>query len=111
MLIRSSQQGIDFGTCEKLDQSPRETLAGDSQHALNLCRVGWHFEGSVPEEGMDRRQPQIPAANAQALMLVQAIQERHDQRGIDFSKLKGDGAYATAPRRISGIDGRCLDRS
>ena len=88
MLIRSSQQGIDFGTCEKLDQSPRETLAGDSQHALNLCRVGWHFEGSVPEEGMDRRQPQIPAANAQALMLVQAIQERHDQRGIDFLEVE-----------------------
>ena len=37
---------------------------------------------------MDRRQPQIPAANAQALLLVQAIQERQDQRGIDFLEVE-----------------------
>jgi len=32
---------------------------------------------------MDGGQPQIPAANAQAVLLLQAIQKRHDQRGLD----------------------------
>ena len=88
VLIRSSQQGIYFRTREKVDQSPRETLAGDGQHALDLGRVGWRLEGGVPEEGMDRRQPQIPAANAQALLLLQTIQKCHDQRGIDLLEVQ-----------------------
>jgi hypothetical protein len=88
VLIRGSQQGIDFGTCEILDQGSRETLAGDGEHALDLCGVGWRLEGGVPEEGMDRGQPQITAPNAQALLLLQAIQKRHDQRGVDLIEVQ-----------------------
>jgi hypothetical protein len=29
MPVRGSQQGIDFGSREECDQSPRETLAGN----------------------------------------------------------------------------------
>ena len=38
-LIGRGEQSIDFRTGEKLDQRPRETLAGNSQHTLDLCRV------------------------------------------------------------------------
>jgi len=37
---------------------------------------------------MDRGQPQIPAANAHAVMLLQAIQKRHDQRGLDLLEVQ-----------------------
>src|SRR5207249_11268049 len=44
------------------------------------------FEGAKDYSGRRAtgRQPQIPAANAQALLFLQAIQKRHDQRGIDL---------------------------
>ena len=83
-LIRSGQQGIDFGTREKLDQGPGEPLAGNGEHPLDLRGVGGCLERRVAKEGMDRGQPQIPAANAHAVLLLQVIQKRHDQRGIDL---------------------------
>ena len=85
-LIRSSQQGIDFRRREKRDQGARETLAWNGQHPLDLCGVGWCLERCVPEEGMERGEAQIPAANAQTAFL-QAIQKRHDQRSLDLSEV------------------------
>ena len=87
-LIRSGQQGIDFRTREKLDQGPREALAGNREHPLDLCGVGWRLEGSVSKEGMERGEAQIPTADAQAVMLLQVIQKRHDQRGVDLLEVQ-----------------------
>ena len=87
-LIRSGQQGIDFRTREKLDQGARKTLAGNGEHPLDLGGVGGGLEGRVPKEGMERGEPQIPAANAQAVLLLQAIQKRHNQRGVDLLEVQ-----------------------
>jgi hypothetical protein len=38
-------------------------------------------------KGMDRGQPQIPAANAQAVFL-QAVKKRDDQRGVDVLEVQ-----------------------
>jgi hypothetical protein len=43
-LIRGGQQGIDFGTGEKLDQGPGKTLARDGQHALDLGGMSRRLE-------------------------------------------------------------------
>ena len=46
------------------------------------------FERGVTKEGMNRREAQIAAANAHALMLLQFVQERDDQRSIDFLEIQ-----------------------
>jgi hypothetical protein len=77
-LIGCGEQRLDFRTREKVNQGPRETLAGDGEHALNLGRMRRSFEGGIPKEGVDGSQPQIPAADAQSSMLLQVIEKRHD---------------------------------
>jgi len=68
-LIRSGQQGIDFGTRQKLDQGSREPLAGDGEHPLDLRGVGGCVKRGVPKEGMERGEAQISTANTQAVLL------------------------------------------
>jgi hypothetical protein len=87
-LIRSRQQGIDFRTRERLDQDPREALARNREHPLDLCGVGWRLEGSVPKEGMDRGETQIPTADAQAVLLLQVVEKRNDQWGVDLLEIQ-----------------------
>ena len=72
-LIRSSKQGIDFGTSEELDQGTGEALAGDGEHALDLCRMGGCLESRVLKEGVNRGEAQITTANAYALVFLQFI--------------------------------------
>jgi hypothetical protein len=83
-LIRGRKQGIDFGAREKLDQGPREAFAGDGEHTLDLCGIGGRLESCVTKEGVDRREAQIPATNTHALTLLQVIQKRLNQGGIDL---------------------------
>jgi hypothetical protein len=78
VLIRSGKQGIDFGTSEELDQGAGEAFAGDGEHALDLRRIGRHFESRVSKEGVNCREAQITTANAYASALLQLIQESHD---------------------------------
>ena len=49
-LIRSGQQGIDFGTGEKGDQGARKTLAGDGKHPLDLGGMSRHLESCKTKE-------------------------------------------------------------
>ena len=76
--IRSGEQGIDFRTREELDQGTCKTFAGNSEHPLDLRRVIWYLKRCIPKEGMKRGEPQIPAANAQAVMFLDVIEKRHN---------------------------------
>src|ERR1700691_2749161 len=49
-LIRSGEQGIDLWTREKADQGAGESLAGDSEDALDLCRMRRQLECRVAKE-------------------------------------------------------------
>jgi len=63
-LIRSSKQGFDFGSGEKVNQGAGEALAGNGEHPLDLCGMRWCFEGGVAKEGVNRGEAQIATANA-----------------------------------------------
>ena len=82
--IGSGEQSIDFCTREEPDQGAGETLAGDGEHALDLCRVSREREGDVAKERVNGGEPQITAANAQPAALLEVIEKRHDQRRIDL---------------------------
>ena len=111
-LIRRGQQGIDFGTREEWDQGSRESLAGNGQHPLDLCGMCWRLEGRVTKEGMDRRQAQIAAANAESVALLQIVQETPRSKARRSARSSGaTAAYAIAARQTSEIDGRCRDRN
>ena len=64
VLIGRGEQCLDLRTGEKMHLSPRETLAGDGQHSLDLGSMVRRFERSIPKEGVDSGQPQIPTACA-----------------------------------------------
>src|SRR6516225_4305979 len=82
--IGSSEQSIDFLTHKETDERACEAFAGDGEHTLNLCRVSWQFESGIMKEGVDSGQPQVATARAQTLMLLDVIEKRYDQRGIDL---------------------------
>jgi hypothetical protein len=82
-LIGSGEQRLDLWTGEEMHLGPREALAGDSQHALDLSSMFRHFERGISKEGVNGGQPQIPAAGTQTSLLFQVIEKRHDQWGID----------------------------
>jgi hypothetical protein len=82
-LIGRGEQRLDLWTGEEMHLGPREALAGDSQHALDLSGMFRHFERDISKEGVNGSQPQIPAAGTQTSMLLQMIEKRHDQWGID----------------------------
>ncbi len=83
VLIGRGEQRLDLWTGEKMHLGACEALAGDGQHTLDLEGMSRRFEGGIPKEGVDGGQPQIPAACAQTSMLLQVIEECHDERGID----------------------------
>ena len=82
-LVRRRQQRFDLRTCQKVHQGPREALAGNREDALDLRRMSGGFEGGVSKEGVDGREPKIPAPHAQSSILLHVIEKRHDQRRID----------------------------
>jgi hypothetical protein len=82
--VRSGEQGIDFRTREEADEPAREALAGNSEHTLDLRGVGRQLEGGITKERVYGCQPEVTAANAQALILLQVIEKRHDQGRIDL---------------------------
>src|SRR5260221_95828 len=84
VMVGGGEQSIDFQTREEADERACKALAGDGEHTLDLCRVGRQLEGGVAKERMNSRQPQIAAAHAHALMLLEVIEKRHDQGCIDL---------------------------
>src|ERR1700730_5573725 len=92
--VRSGEQGIDFLTGEEADELAREALAGDGEHTLDLRGVGGQLEGGVTKERVNGSQAQVAAANAQALMLLQVIEKRHDQGRIDLFERQSRGRLA-----------------
>lgn len=90
-LIRGGQQGIDLGTGQEFNQGPRETLAGDGQHTLNLCGVLRRLESCVAKERVNGGEAQIAGTNAHALTLLHVIQEGHDQGSIDLLEAQPRG--------------------
>jgi hypothetical protein len=48
--IGDGEQSINFWTHKESDERARETFAGDGEHTLDLCGVGWQFESSVTKE-------------------------------------------------------------
>jgi len=54
--VGRSKQRIHFGPRQKTNQSPCEALAGNGQHALDLCGMSWGFKGCVTKEGINRSQ-------------------------------------------------------
>ena len=83
-LIGRTEQGIDFCTREEADQGTGETLAGDGEYTLDLCRMSRQLESDIAKERADRSQSQITAAYTQPPLLLQVIEKRHDQRCIDL---------------------------
>ena len=53
--------------------------------------MGRCFESGVVKEGMDCREAQIASANADALVLLKLIEERHNQRRIDVLQVQPEG--------------------
>jgi hypothetical protein len=47
--IGSGKQSVDFRTHEESDESACEAFAWDGEHALDLCRVSWQFEGNMAD--------------------------------------------------------------
>src|ERR1700692_370717 len=53
-LIRRSEQGIDFGTCQEVHQGAGKTLAGDGEYPPDLRGMRWCLERRVTKEGVNR---------------------------------------------------------
>ena len=102
-LIGCVEQGLDLRASEEMYLTPRKALVGNGQHALDLGGMVRQFERGISKEGVDGGQPQIPTACAQSAMLLQVIEKRHDQRGIDG--LEGQQCWLGLPEECAGCAG------
>jgi hypothetical protein len=74
-----------------VDQRTGEALAGDGKHPLDLGGMVWCFVSGVEKEGMNRREAQISDANANAVVLLNFVQERDDRGASMSSRFSCDG--------------------
>jgi hypothetical protein len=89
--IGGREQRVDFRAGERVHQGPREALAGDGQHPVDLRGMSRRLEGGVPKEGVERGQSEIPAARAEPALPLEMLEKRPDQRGIDGRKGQARG--------------------
>ena len=107
-LIRRSEQCLDLRAREEMNLGSRKALAGDGQHALDLGGMGRRFERSIPKEGVDGGEAQVPAAHTQLPVLLQVIEKANDQGCIDRLEAQVvQAACATAVARISATCEKC----
>ncbi len=86
--IGCGKQRIDFRACEKTDQGAREALAWNRQNPLDLGGVLGRLEGCITKKGMDRRQTQVTRSDADAVVLLQVIEELPDQGRANLLELQ-----------------------
>ena len=53
--------------------------------------MSWQLKSDVAKEGVDSRQPQVTAADAQSPLLLKVIEKRNDQRRVDLFKVELGG--------------------
>jgi hypothetical protein len=104
MPIWSSEQRVDFRTREEANQRAREALAGYGEHALDLRRVSRELERDIAKERVDRCEAQIAAPNTQTASLLQMIEKRYDQRGVDL--LEGERGRRLMPMLLRKVENR-----
>jgi len=100
--VWSSEQRVDFRPREEANQRARKTLAGYGEHALDLRRVSRELERDIAKERVDRCEAQIAAANTQTASLLEMIEKRYDQRGVDL--LEGERGRRLMPMLLRKVE-------
>jgi len=66
----------------------------DCDHPSDRVKVLGVAQGGVPREGVDRREPGVPGAGAVAAVLLEMVEERADQLGVEIVDVQLAGLLA-----------------
>lgn len=92
-MIAAAEPSVLVGCREQASTSTRERnrtnvrvkrLLGMASTRWIWAEWGWQLESRVAEEGVERGQAQITAANAQPSLLLQVLEKGHDQRSVNL---------------------------
>jgi len=92
------EQRVDLGLGEVGDEVALGSLGRDGEHALDGAGVLGVLQGKVAEQRVDRSQPVIASGGAVAPLALEMVQERADQRRVEFGDVEGGGCLAQAFR-------------
>jgi len=81
--IRCGEEGVDLLPGEVAEDGPVEALGGDGEDALGDGERGGVPKGGVPEERADRREAEVAGARAVAPGLLEVVEEREHDGGIE----------------------------
>lgn len=83
-LVRCTQEAIDLGTRQEVDELAIEPLGRHCQDALYLGAVCRHFIGSEAEERSDSSEAQIAHMGGHAPRLLLLVKEGGDERRVEL---------------------------
>src|SRR5215510_4852257 len=82
-LIGSSQQCVNLGPVQKLNQSSGVSLIRDCQYALDLLGMSRFLVSRIVKERANGGQTKISTARTDLATVLQVIEKRGDQWSID----------------------------
>jgi hypothetical protein len=81
-LVWSCQQGIDFGTCQRIDRPSLVALAGNRQDPLRHGAQSGLFECHVLKKGVNGRQANVATPGSVIALLFQVSEKATNKRRI-----------------------------
>jgi len=84
LVIRRGDEGVDLNAGKEGDRGPVVPLARDSQNALDQGALGDLGEGSVLEERVNCRKPDVTGPGADPALLLEVVEELADDGGVDI---------------------------
>jgi hypothetical protein len=95
--VAGCEQRGEFGLGEVADQVALVPFGRDGEHALDRCRVLGMTQGRVGEQRVDRCQPVVAGADAVVPVVLEVVQERGDERGVQIGDVQLAGLLAGLP--------------
>jgi hypothetical protein len=90
---RGGEQCGGFGLGEGGDELAVEPLGRDGRDPLDDGCALKVAQGRVAEQGVDRGEPGVAGADAVAALVLQVVEERAGQRGVEVGDLQAGGLF------------------
>jgi hypothetical protein len=94
--VAGVEQRFDLGVGEVGEEVALDAFGRDGEHTLDGTGVLGVMQGEVAEQGVDRGQPVVAGGRAVAPVALEVIEERGDQRRVEFGDVEVGGRLSGA---------------
>ena len=94
--VGAPKERLDLLEREERDDCLLESLLGDGEHTLDDGRRGRLPKGGEAEQGVNRHEARVAGADAVPPVLLEMLEERPDERGVEVGELETAGGFSGA---------------